>query len=103
MKDGQQIVSLSDYAKISASKGHLRIAVPSWRSVNGNMFADAKPDQLLSREEIQRLFHGDLFQRTLTFRSQKRSGLTYAEKQEKSVSMRLREALYPDVRSNWRH
>lgn len=70
---------------------YLRIAVPSWRSVGINTRAEPGEDlPVLSREEIQSLFHGEL-----TGRVRRRSGLTLREEQEKSLAKRIRAALYP--------
>lgn len=71
----------------------LRIAVPAWRTV-GISINPAPVDEtpILSREEIQSLFHGELASRT-----RRNSGLTAREEQERSLARRIRSALYPQV------
>lgn len=71
----------------------LRIAIPAWRMVGINMNpAPVDKTPVLSREEIQSLFHGELAPRT-----RRTCGLTAREEQERSLARRIRSALYPQV------
>ncbi|MCB2137509.1 MAG: hypothetical protein KDE08_16455 [Rhodobacteraceae bacterium] len=81
-------------------RGFLRIAVPTWRNIAADSSASAETDPTLSREEIQNLFEGELIVSAMRSRSM----LTNWERQEKSLALRLRRALYPEVaKKSWRH
>ncbi|MDH5530473.1 MAG: hypothetical protein OEY05_10570 [Paracoccaceae bacterium] len=91
-------MSLQSYEQGTPQRGFLRIAIPSWRSVGLPQHSEPEPEKLLSREEIQSLFKGDLDPR-----NKKRSALTSREEQERSLALRLRKALYPEARQGWSH
>lgn len=79
-------------ASFFSAPSFLRIAIPSWRAIGIQYRLDhADAPDALSREEIQRLFHGDLDPW-----ARKRRPLTDREKQEKSLADKMRAALYPD-------
>ena len=81
-------------ASIFSAPSFLRIAIPSWRAIGIQVRPDGDATESLSREEIQRLFHGDLDPW-----ARKRPPLTDREKQEKSLADKMRAALYPDPAS----
>ncbi|MEZ5772682.1 hypothetical protein LX70_01679 [Defluviimonas denitrificans] len=81
-------------ASIFSAPSFLRIAIPSWRAIGIGYRPDGDATESLSREEIQRLFHGDLDPW-----ARKRPPLTDREKQEKSLADKMRAALYPDPAS----
>ena len=85
-------------ATAHVSRVGLRIAIPSWRAVGLPISPEPEPENLLSREEIQFLFRGDL-----KANARRKAALTWREEQEKSLALRLRRALYPDERRVWRH
>ncbi|MDI3335121.1 hypothetical protein QKW60_01770 [Defluviimonas aestuarii] len=71
-----------------AASSLLRIAIPSWRFVG--IHIEPEPEfETVSREEIQALFSGELTSRS------RRRGLTEDEEYQKSLSRKLRRALYP--------
>lgn len=81
-----------DFAEGTGSSGffgipYLRIAVPSWRFVGIHRVPDEKP--ALSREEIVRLFDGELNPR-------RKRKLTDHEEAEKRLASRIRGALYEE-------
>ena len=79
-------------ASIFSAPSFLRIAIPSWRAIGIQVRPSlGEEPESLSREEIQRLFHGDLDPW-----ARKRPPLTDREKQEKSLADKMRAALYPD-------
>lgn len=53
---------------------------------------------MLSREEIQALFHGELMGRV-----KRKSHLTDAEEQQKRLARRIRRALYPFKSQSFSH
>lgn len=68
----------------------LRIAVPSFRAFGVHPAPEPEPGAILSREELQSLFQGELGPR-----ARKRSALSEREEQQKRQAGRIRSALYP--------
>jgi len=80
----------ADGALLSAAP-YFRIAVPSFRAFGVHpAAAEPEPEAILSREELQQLFRGELGPR-----ARKRSPLTEREEQQRRQALRIRAALYP--------
>jgi hypothetical protein len=92
-------VSAPDYASFISTRSILRIAIPSWRAVGIHQQTHTEIEGvMLSREELQNLFRGELNDKV-----RKRGSLTAREEQEKTLSKRLRRALYPYGGSRFSH
>ena len=93
-------VTVPEYASsMLSAPSRLRIAVPSWRSTGISAHPDMTAEaDMLSREEIQALFHGELMGRV-----KRKSHLTDAEEQQKRLSRRIRRALYPFKSQSFSH
>lgn len=68
---------------------YFRIAIPSWRFSRAVSIASEPKSPTLSREEIVRIFDGDLKE----IRRRRRK-LTELEESEQALSSRIRSALY---------
>ncbi len=93
-------VSVPDYeSPVVSAQSRLRIAIPTWRSIGIHHQPEPVVEQpILSREELQSLFHGEL-----NGKAKKKSKLTAREEQEKSLAKRIRRALYPFPGSAFSH
>ena len=78
------------YGFVLTAPSYFRIAVPSFRAFGVNPAPAPEPETMLSREELQCLFQGEL-----ASRARKRSMLTEREEQQKRQALRIRNALYP--------
>lgn len=82
--------NLPGYGAEVSAPSYFRIAVPSFRSFGVHPAPEPEPEAILSREELQSLFQGELGPRV-----RKRGVLTEREEQQKHQARRIRHALYP--------
>lgn len=78
------------YGALLSAPSYFRIAVPSFRAFGVHPAPEPEPEVILSREELQSLFQGELGPRV-----RKRPSLTEREEQQKHLARRIRHALYP--------
>lgn len=69
-------------------QGRLRIAIPAWGTLRSRAASEQAEPKTLSREEVARLFHGDL-------NPSRPRKLTETETRERDLQDSIRRALYP--------